>query len=179
MPDNVFNFTLDIKSGERTPQMSTPYPPFEYNLVFGEEGDELDEEEMTAKGSLTFAAYNTTEEMIKSVFVNAVNIIQITDPNAVNVYKKQISQSILYTHRPTPEMKGLLRVGFLIPGFYTVPIKPHTLNAWCSGGGLMHSTVVAYVNSIEELYTQWPDAIEVIVYEEDTVVKTSGRFLIA
>jgi len=47
---------------------------------------------------------------------------------------------------------------------------------WCTGGGDGYSIIVAYADSVEEIQTNWPDATDIDVFEENTKYEFTQRF---
>ena len=62
--------------------------------------------------------------------------------------------------------KPMMRVRFLVPGLYQPVNWPVEKPYWCTGSSDDGNYVVAYVDSIEELMCNWPDAFDIDVLEE-------------
>jgi hypothetical protein len=70
----------------------------------------------------------------------------------------------------------MMRVRFLVPGSYQPVNWPVEKPYWCTGSNSEGNYVVAYVESLDELMCNWPDAFEIDVMEEGlTTFQYSSR----
>lgn len=71
----------------------------------------------------------------------------------------------------------MLRIRFKVPGDSMPAIWPVALPYWQTGwDNDDNAVVVAYVNEVDDLYKQWPDAIEVEPAQERDEVTFTDRF---
>lgn len=72
--------------------------------------------------------------------------------------------------------RPLMRVRFLVPN-QTAPVNwPIDKPYWCTGSSSDGNYVVAYVESLDELQRNWPDAFDIDVMDEDlTAIGYSSR----